>query len=264
MASRRPRSDRGPRRGGSPGVPDAQRRDRCGRRARRVCSPDTRADGQQSHPSPGSQGRRQPGLAGSRGQEGHQGTGDDHDRRVLQGRSRAVEFPHDRADAHHLRLLPTVHEAAGRPARQGDRPQGAPVWQPQRHGQGARHRARLAGRDRRQGTRHGGTSVPGRPGEQPRPDVRREPGRQDVQGVAEGHHLRRAEGRFPAPQHHDVQAHGGRPGAPRAGVLLGRRRVHRVEGLRAPEEGAAEVSVFDDEGTAGARRDRTSSRSRRS
>ena len=39
--------------------------------------------------------------------------------------------------------------------------------------------------------------------------------------------------------------------APRTGVLLGRRRVHRVEGLQAAEEGAAEVPVRDDEGTAG-------------
>ncbi len=35
--------------------------------------------------------------------------------------------------------------------------------------------------------------------------------------------------------------------------LLGRRRLHRVEGVRAAKERAAEVSVFDDEGAAGAR-----------
>ena len=40
--------------------------------------------------------------------------------RVLQGRPRPLEFAHDRADAHHLRLLPALHEAAGRPT--GARP----------------------------------------------------------------------------------------------------------------------------------------------
>ena len=59
----------------------------------------------------------------------------------------------------------------------------------------------------------------------------------DVQRVAQGHHLRRAEGRLPASEHDDLQADGGRHRAARAGVLLGRRRVHRVEGLRAAEEG---------------------------
>ena len=62
-------------------------------------------------------------------------------------------------------------------------------------------------------------------------------GSSDVQRVAEGHHLRRAEGRLPASEHDDVQADGGRHRAARAGVLLGRRRVHRVEGLHAAEEG---------------------------
>ena len=44
-------------------------------------------------------------------------------RRVLQGRPRPLEFAHDRADAHHLRLLPALHEAAGRPT--GARPPGS-------------------------------------------------------------------------------------------------------------------------------------------
>ena len=46
-----------------------------------------------------------------------QGPGDDRAGRVLQGRPRPLEFAHDRADAHHLRLLPALHEAAGRPTR---------------------------------------------------------------------------------------------------------------------------------------------------
>jgi len=36
----------------------------------------------------------------------------DHSGRVLQGRPRPFEFAHGRADAHHLRLLPAVREAA--------------------------------------------------------------------------------------------------------------------------------------------------------
>ena len=96
------------------------------------------------------------------------------------------------------------------------------------------------------------------------PDLPGQARRQDLQRLAEGHHLRRAQGRLPAPEHHDLQADGGRHGAPRAGVLLGRRRVHRVEGLPAAEEGPAEVPVRDDEGAAGSTPRRTSSRSRRS
>ena len=49
----------------------------------------------------------------------------------------------------------------------------------------------------------------------------------------------------------------------RAGVLLGRRRLHRMEGLHAAEEGPAEVSLRDDEGAARSTRRRTTSRSRR-
>ena len=39
-------------------------------------------------------------------------------------------------------------------------------------------------------------------------ELSREAGRQDVQRLAEGHHLRRAQGRVPAPEHDDVQADG--------------------------------------------------------
>ena len=88
--------------------------------------------------------------------------GDDGGGGVLQGRPRPFEFAHDRADAHHLRLLPALHQAAGRPTRQGDRPQGSPVRQPERHRQGPRHRARLAGGPDRQGTGHGRSAVPRR------------------------------------------------------------------------------------------------------
>ena len=64
-------------------------------------------------------------------------------------------------------------------------------------------------------------------------------GDKTIRRVVEGRHLRRAEGRVPASQHHDVQAHGGRQGAARAGVLLRRRRLHRMERLRAAEEGSS-------------------------
>ena len=154
------------------------------------------------------------------------------DRRVLQGRPRPVEFAHHRADADHLRLLPALHEAAGRPAREGHRPEGAPVRQPQRHRQGPRHRARRPGRHHRQGAGDRRPAVPRRAGRQAGPDLPGQARRQDVQRLAQGHRLRRAEGRLPAPQHHDLQADGRRRRAARAGVLLGRRRLHRVEGLR--------------------------------
>ena len=91
-----------------------------------------------------------------------QGPGDDRGGRVLQGRPRPLELAHDRADAHHLRLLPALHEAAGGPAGAGHRPQGASVRQPERHRQGSRHRARLARRPGGQGAGHRGSPVPRR------------------------------------------------------------------------------------------------------
>ena len=132
--------------------------------------------------------------------------------RVLQGRPRPLEFAHHRADAHHLRLLPALHEAAGRPTGAGHRPQGPSVRQPERHRQGARHRARLAGGPGRQGAGHGGPAVPRRDDRQAGADLSGEARRQDVQPVARRHHLRRAQGRLPAPEHHDLQAHGRRQG----------------------------------------------------
>ena len=65
----------------------------------------------------------------------------------------------------------------------------------------------------------------------------REAGRQDADAVAEGRHLRRAEGEFSPSQHDDLQVDGRGYGAVRTGVLLGRRRVHRVEGLQPPKKG---------------------------
>ena len=53
-------------------------------------------------------------VARPRRREEGQGAGDDDARRVLQGRARAVELAHHRPDAHHLRLLPALHEAARR------------------------------------------------------------------------------------------------------------------------------------------------------
>ena len=183
-----------------------------------------------------------------------QGAGDDDDRRVLQGRARAVELAHDRADAHHLRLLPALHQAAARTSsRKATALKVHLFGSLSATGKGhGTERAALAGIIGKEPA----TVEPAfldEPGRQTRPDLPGEARRQDVQRLAEGHHLRRAEGRLPAPQHDDLQADGRRHGAARAGVLLGRRRLHRVEGLPAAEEGAAEVSVLDDEGTAGAR-----------
>ena len=187
-------------------------------------------------------GGRAAALAGPRGGEEVEEPGDDDARRVLQGRARPLQLPHDRADAHHLRLLSALHEAAARRAGEGDRPEGAPVRQLERDRQGPRHRTRLARRHHRQGTGDRRTRVPRQPRRQAGSELPREARRQDVQPHAEGHHLRRAERRLQAPEHDDVQVDGRRRRAPRARVLLRRRRLHRVEGIHAAEEGAAEVS----------------------
>ena len=92
-----------------------------------------------------------------------------------------VELAHHRPDAHHLRLLPALHQAAGRPARQGDRHQGPPLRQPERDRQGARHGARRAGRRDRQGAGDRRARVPRRPGREAGPDLPGEARRQDLQ-----------------------------------------------------------------------------------
>ena len=61
----------------------------------------------------------------------------------------------------------------------------------------------------------------------------RDAGGQDLQRLAHGHRLRRPQGELSAPQHHDLQADGRGRHALRARVLLGRRRLHRMEGLPA-------------------------------
>ena len=60
-------------------------------------------------------------------------------------------------------------------------------------------------------------------------------------------------GDFPHPNTMTCQADGRRQGAARAGVLLGGRRIHRVERIHASQEEPAEVSVLHDEGVAAAR-----------
>ena len=91
--------------------------------------------------------------------------------------------------------------------------------------------------------------------DEPNQSIPIEARRQDVQSDAQRHRLRRDQGGLSSPQHDDGQAAGRRHGALRAGVLLGRRRLHRVERLHASEEEPAEVSLQNDEGTAPARRD---------
>ena len=220
------------------GIHDAQRPHRRHGRADRLLAGDPGTTGRACRrpcrrPVPASEH-----VAGSRRREEGQGSGDDHDRRVLQGRARALELAHHRADAHHLRLLPALHQAAGRSARQGDRRSrstcsaasapparatapSAPRW------------PASSARSRRRSIPRSSTSLAAKP-DQTFPVKL---GDKTFNAVAQGHHLRRAQGRLPAPEHDDLQADGGRHGAARAGVLLGRRRLHRVEGLRAAEEG---------------------------
>ena len=56
-------------------------------------------------------------------------------------------------------------------------------------------------------------------------------GPQDRECHAKGRHLRCYRWRLPPSQYHDLQADGRTEGAPRAGVLLGGRRIHRMEGI---------------------------------
>ena len=153
---------RHPRRHRPPFVPHAQRRHRRGggddrhhldaRSARRAGR-----EGSGQQPKLGATHLARPGR-----REEVQRPGDDRAGRVLQGRPRPLEFAHHRADAHHLRLLPALHEAAGRPTGAGHRAEGPPLRQPERHRQGPRHRARLAGGPDGQGAGHGGSAVPRR------------------------------------------------------------------------------------------------------
>ncbi len=234
-----------------PDVHDAQRRHRLGRGHHGLHADREAAD---CRGLGAAACRAQGRLAGPRRQEADEGAGDDDDRGVLQGGPGPVELAHDRPDADHLRLLPALHEAAEGEARPGHRPEGAPLREPERHGPRPRHRARLPRRHRRQGAGHRGPAVPRRPARQAGPGLPGQAGRQELRRLAQGRRLRRPQGRLPAPEHHDVQADGRGHRAPRAGVLLGRRRLHRVEGLRAPQEGPAEVPVRDDEGAPGPRR----------
>ena len=103
-----------------PGVHDAQRPHRRDGGDHRLLAGDAAATGRpasaRSPPVPASKA-----VAGSRCREEGQGPGHDHAGRVLQGRTGALELPHDRPDAHHVRFLPAMHEAAGRSAGEGDR-----------------------------------------------------------------------------------------------------------------------------------------------
>ena len=145
-------------------------------------------------------------------------------------------------------------QTAGRQARHGDEASGEPVRQPQRHRQGTRHGARRARRTGRERTGHRRPEVPRQPARQARPGVPGEARRQVHRREPQGRHLRRHQGRLQAPEHDDGQAPRRQRGAARAGVLLGGRRIHRVEGLHAAEEERAEIPVRDDEGAAGPRR----------
>ncbi len=61
-------------------------------------------------------------------------------------------------------------------------------------------------------------------------------------------------GDFKHPNTMTVKLLAGRRGAARAGVLLSGRRIHRVERIHAPEEEPAQVSLPNDEGASGPRR----------
>ena len=95
---------------------------------------------------------------------------------------------------------------------------------------------------------------------QARSDLPGEDGRQDLHRLAKDIIYDSPKGNFPHPNTMTCKLMGGDAVLLRARVLLGRRRVHRVEGLSTAEERPAEVPVLHDEGTAGSMRTRTSSR----
>jgi hypothetical protein len=66
---------------------------------------------------------------------------------------------------------------------------------------------------------------------------------EDYPGVAEGHHLRRDQGRLSACQHNDRKADGRRQGIAGAGILFGRRRLHRMEGILSSQEEPSQISL---------------------
>ena len=76
--------------------------------------------------------------------------------------------------------------------------QGAPVRQPQRHGQGPRHRARRTCGIGRKGAGNRGSRISRRPARQARPVFPGEARRQDRECHAQGRRLRRGKGRLPA------------------------------------------------------------------
>ena len=227
----------------SPEFPDAHRRWRRGRRDDRVRG-FARGENCQGSGNSGAAGCRPDtaALAGpERGAERERAGADDRGR-VLQGGPGPFQLAHDWPDAHHLRFLPASHQTAGRQARQGDEASGEPVRKPQRDRQGTRHgtsRARGAGRER---AGNGRPEISRQPARQARPGVPGKARRQVDRREPQGRHLRRHQGRLQASEHDDGQAARRQPRVARAGVLLGRRRIHRVERVYAAEEEPAEIS----------------------
>ncbi len=117
------------------------------------------------------------------------GTGHDGARGVLQDRARPVELAHDRPDEDHVRLLSALHETPRGSAGESHRAEGPPLWQPQRHRQGTRHRAcgpRWAARQR---AGHDQSPVPRRTRGESHAAPSPEAWRQDVPAVPGRHHL---------------------------------------------------------------------------
>jgi hypothetical protein len=143
----------------------------------------------------------------------------------------------------------------------GDSNQGAPLRQLERDRQGTRHRARRAGRHHRQGTRDGRAGISRQPWRRP---IKRFPvklGTKTFNARSPTSSTTRRRATSPT-EHDDLQADGGRNACLEheyysvgGGSSSGR--------ATAAEEGPAEVSVLDDEGTAG-HAEATSCRSRRS
>ena len=149
-----------------------------------------------------------------------------------------LELAHHRADAHHLRLLPALHEAAGRSAR-ARRPAlkvhlfGSLSATGKGHGT---ERAALAGIVGKEPATVEPAFLDSLAAE-PDQTFQVKLGDKTFDASLKDIIYDAPKGEFPHPNTMTCKLMAGDSRAARAGVLLGRRRLHRVEGLQPPKKG---------------------------
>ena len=167
---------------GPPGVHDAQRpRRRSGRHHGLFAKRDRPGRELRGAITRAATSARDSGFSRPRGREEVEGPGDDRPGRVLQGRT----GPSSSHTIGPMRITYDFYQRCTKlpagPAREGNGHQGPSVRQPERDGQGARHRAGRARRSGRQGAGDRRARIPRRSGLEPRPDLPGEARRQDLQ-----------------------------------------------------------------------------------